>query len=187
MAKGGRCAVFGCNNDRWFPEKCAIKDHTGFSGVKQNIQEEGLTRRISRCTNAMKFAQIVLKTLLLRKSFWIRIHGFSIIDFQKVCFNISHRRIGEFAGSSGKGSEIPSIKSPSFPFAAIWVCSCSLVLYSCKCSREAQWTFEIKSCLRVLPVITIPWSFNIFEISQRFTHWAPLYSTLSCSRPVDRP
>ena len=30
MAKGNCCAVFGCNNDRRFPEKYLIKDHTGF-------------------------------------------------------------------------------------------------------------------------------------------------------------
>ena len=32
MAKGDRCAVFGCNNDRRFPEKYVIKDHTGLLG-----------------------------------------------------------------------------------------------------------------------------------------------------------
>jgi len=29
---GDRCAVFGCNNDRSFPETCAVKDLAGFLG-----------------------------------------------------------------------------------------------------------------------------------------------------------
>ena len=27
MEKKDRCAVFGCNNDRLFPEKYTVKDH----------------------------------------------------------------------------------------------------------------------------------------------------------------
>ena len=27
MGKKDRCAVFGCNHDRLFPEKCTVKDH----------------------------------------------------------------------------------------------------------------------------------------------------------------
>ena len=27
MGKKDRCAVFGCNNDRLFPEKYTVKDH----------------------------------------------------------------------------------------------------------------------------------------------------------------
>ena len=30
MGKKDRCAVFGCNNDRHFPEKYMVKDHTSF-------------------------------------------------------------------------------------------------------------------------------------------------------------
>ena len=30
--KKDRCAVFGCNNDRRFPEKYMVKDHSSFFG-----------------------------------------------------------------------------------------------------------------------------------------------------------
>ena len=38
MAKGDCCAVFGCNiNDRRFPEKDVIKNHTGFGKTTHTI------------------------------------------------------------------------------------------------------------------------------------------------------
>ena len=38
MGKKDRCAVFGCNNDRRFPDKYVVKDHTSFFGGKPEVR-----------------------------------------------------------------------------------------------------------------------------------------------------
>ena len=38
MGKKDRCAVFGCSNDRRFPEKYVVKDHTSFFGGKPEVR-----------------------------------------------------------------------------------------------------------------------------------------------------
>ena len=98
-------------NDRWFPEKYVIKDHAGCFGGKHTydlcfgyLQDQNWTRRLNRKNfkvneRTKACSEIILKTLLLRKSFWIKIHGFSIIAFQQVGFNIGHRRIREILTS----------------------------------------------------------------------------------------
>ena len=37
MGKGDQCAVFGCNNDRRFPEKYIVKEHTSLLGEKPQV------------------------------------------------------------------------------------------------------------------------------------------------------
>ena len=38
MGKKDRCAVFGCYNDRRFPDKYVVKDHTSFFGGKPEVR-----------------------------------------------------------------------------------------------------------------------------------------------------
>ena len=99
-------------------------------------------------TQLIKFARIISKTLLLRKSYWIRIHGFSITVFHMPT------SMFQYQSSSYRGNIdfLPtSLRDPlekearfhwlrlsfSFLLDAFWACSCSLVLYSCKRSQEA--------------------------------------------------
>ena len=37
MGKGDHCDVFGCNNDRRYPDNYVVKDHTSFFGGKPQI------------------------------------------------------------------------------------------------------------------------------------------------------
>lgn len=55
MVKGDCCAVFGCNNNRRYPEKYVVKDHTSFFGGKPHIcfwsckhPNKDWTRRLDR-------------------------------------------------------------------------------------------------------------------------------------------
>ena len=38
MGKKDRCSMFGCNNDRRFPDKYVVKDHTSFFGGKPQVR-----------------------------------------------------------------------------------------------------------------------------------------------------
>ena len=75
MGKKDRYAVFGCNNDRRFPEKYMVKDHTSFFGGTFLLLQgprhlDSWTRLLSRkrfkvnkntkvCSNHFKFGRSV--------------------------------------------------------------------------------------------------------------------------------
>ena len=97
MAKGDRCAVFGCNNDRRFPEKYVIKEHTGFFREKPyirfwsckdpNLKFKDWTRRFHRknfkvnecikvCSN--HFENPTSEKIILNQHSWIFYHCVSM-------------------------------------------------------------------------------------------------------------
>ena len=62
MGKKDRCALFVCNNDRRFPEKYMVKDHTSsFGGTFLLLQVPKAlpTGRDLRRTKILKFAKII--------------------------------------------------------------------------------------------------------------------------------
>ena len=71
MGKGDRCAVFGCNNDRRYPEKYLMKEHTSFFGGKPQI-------RFWSCKDPKRFT---VWTKRLRRKY------FKVSKDTKVCSN----------------------------------------------------------------------------------------------------